>query len=88
MFKVNEVLKSQPPTYKIEDINGEIIEGKYYEQELLKSEFDFELNNQIIESLNINLSANTKLTRNRFNQVKQASSSSSNISLSPSKVHQ
>ena len=43
LFKVNEVLKTHPPTYKIEDINGEIIEGKYYEQELLKSEFDFEI---------------------------------------------
>ena len=41
LFKVNEVLKTHPPTYKIEDINGEIIEGKYYEQELMKSEFDF-----------------------------------------------
>ena len=28
LFKVNEVLKTLPPTYKIEDINGEIIEGK------------------------------------------------------------
>ena len=33
LFKVNEVLKTQPPTYNIEDINGEIIEGKNYEQE-------------------------------------------------------
>ena len=49
LFKVNEVLKTQPPTYKIEDINGEIIEGKYYEQELLKSEFDFESNNKVLE---------------------------------------
>ena len=32
LFKVIEVLKSQPPTYKIEDMNGERIEGKYYEQ--------------------------------------------------------
>ena len=53
LFKVNEVLKTQPPTYKIEDINGEIKEGKYYEQELLKSEFDFESNNKVLESLNI-----------------------------------
>ena len=52
LCKVNEVLKIQPPTYKIEDINGEIIEGKYYEQELLKSEFDFESNNKVLESLN------------------------------------
>ena len=55
LFKVNEVLKTQPSTYKIEDINGEIIESKYYEQELLKSEFDFESNNKILESLNIYL---------------------------------
>ena len=33
LFKVNEVLKTQPTTNKIEDINGDIIEGKYYEQE-------------------------------------------------------
>ena len=31
LFKVNEVPKTQPPTYKVGDINGEIIEGKYYE---------------------------------------------------------
>ena len=55
LFKVNEVLKTQPPTYKIADINDEIIEGKYYEQELLKSEFDFEYNNKVLESLNIDL---------------------------------
>ena len=55
LFKVNEVLKTQPPTYKIEDINGEIIEGKYYEQELLKSKFDFESNNKVLETLYIDL---------------------------------
>ena len=60
LFKVNEVLKTHPPTYKIEDINGEIIEGKYYEQELLKSEFDFESNNKVLESLNIDLRSATK----------------------------
>ena len=58
LFKVNEVLKTHPPTYKIGDINGEIIEGKYYEQELLKSEFDFESNNKVLESLNIFLKIN------------------------------
>ena len=52
LFKVNEALKTHPPTYKIEDINGEILEGKYYEQELLKSEFDFESNNKVLELLN------------------------------------
>ena len=58
LFKVNEVLKTHPSTYKIEDINGEIIEGKYYEQELLKSEFDFESNNKVLEPLNILLKIN------------------------------
>ena len=56
LFKVSEVLKTQPPTYKIEDTNGEIIEGKYYEQELLKSKFDFESNNKVLETLNIDIS--------------------------------
>ena len=55
LFKVNEVLKTQPSTYKIADMDGEIIEGKYYEQQLLKSEFDFESNNKVLESLNIDL---------------------------------
>ena len=59
LFKVNEVLKTQPPTYNIGNINGEIIEGKYYEQELLKSEFDFESNNKVSESLNIFLKINS-----------------------------
>ena len=29
LFKFKEVLKKQPPTHKIEEIIGEIIEGKY-----------------------------------------------------------
>ena len=58
LFKFNEVLKTQPPTYKIGDINGKILEGKYYEQELLKSEFDFESNNKVLESFNIFLNIN------------------------------
>ena len=58
LFKVNEVLKTQPTTYKIEDMNGETIEGKYYKQELLKSEFDFESNNKVLESLNIFVNIN------------------------------
>ena len=60
LFKVNEVLKTHPQTYKIEGINGEIIEGKYYEQELLKSEIYFESNNKVLESLNIDLRSATK----------------------------
>ena len=60
LFKVNEVLKTRPLTYKIEDMNGEIIEGKYYEQELFKSEFDFESNNEFLESLKIDLRKSAK----------------------------
>ena len=52
---MNEVLKTQPLTYRIEDINREIIEGKYYERELLKSKFDFESKNNVLESLDIDL---------------------------------
>ena len=58
LLKVNEVLKTQPPTYEMEDINGEIIEDNYYEQEFLKSKFDFKSNNKVLESLNLNLSVN------------------------------
>ena len=62
IFKIIEVLITQPPTYKIEDVINEItlnnIEGKYYEQELLKSEFDFESNKKSFGSLNIFPSVN------------------------------
>ena len=37
-----------------EKINGEKIEDKYYDQELLKSKFNFEYNNKAIESLKLN----------------------------------
>ena len=60
LFKVKKVLKTQPPTYNIKDINGEIIEGKNYEQELLKSEFDFESKNKVLESLYIDLRSSAK----------------------------
>ena len=60
LFKVNKILKTQPLTYKIVDINGEIIEVKYYERELLISEFDFEPINKVLESLDIDLRSATK----------------------------
>ena len=60
MKKVNEVLKTQPPFYKIEDMSGEIIEGKYYEQELLKYEFGFESNKKVLETLGIDLRSSAK----------------------------
>ena len=43
LVKFNEVLRTQQPTYKIEDINVEIIESKYYEQVFFKSDFDFRI---------------------------------------------
>ena len=36
-------------------MSGEIIGGKYYEQEQLQSEIDFESNNKDLESSNINI---------------------------------
>ena len=39
------------------------MEGKYYEQELLKSEFDFESNNKVLETLGINLRSIAKQVR-------------------------
>ena len=53
LFKVNEVLTTQPPTDGIEDINGVIKKRKHYEREFLKSEFDRESNDKALESLNI-----------------------------------
>ena len=53
LFKINEVLNTNPPSYKIEDIFGEVIESRYYEQELLKSAFDFDTNDDVLHSINI-----------------------------------
>lgn len=33
-FKVNDRLNTYPPTYKLIDINGEVLRGSFYEQEL------------------------------------------------------
>ena len=53
------MLNTNPPTYKIEDRFGEVIEGKYYEQELLKSAFNFDTNDDVLHSINLKLK-NTK----------------------------
>ena len=50
-FENNRVKKHNREKKK-EDINGEIIEGKYYKQELLKTDFDFESHNDVLESPN------------------------------------
>ena len=55
LFKINKVLNSFPTTYLLEDINGEVIEGKYYEQELFKSSFDFDSNIRTLRSMGIKL---------------------------------
>ena len=39
-------------------MDEEILDGKYYEQELLKYEFDFESNKKVLESLKIFLNIN------------------------------
>ena len=42
VFKICEVLKTSPWTYKLQDSEGEILEGRMYEQELHKSVFKWE----------------------------------------------
>ena len=53
LFKIHSINKTNPVTYTLNDENGEIIQGKYYEQELLRSIFDFDSNNKTLESMNI-----------------------------------
>ena len=53
LFKIHNINKTNPVTYTLNDENGEIIQGKYYEQELLSSIFDFDSNNKTLESMNV-----------------------------------
>ena len=53
LFKIHSINKTNPVTYTLIDENGEIIQGKYYEQELLRSIFNFDSNNKTLESMNI-----------------------------------
>ena len=39
--------------YTLEDGNNQITQGKYYEQELLRSVFNFKSNQKVLESMNI-----------------------------------
>ena len=41
IFIINSVLKTNPWTYKIKDLNGEKIIGKFYGKELFLSKFWF-----------------------------------------------
>ena len=45
-FKIHNNNSTNPVTYALEDENKEIIQGKYYEQELLRSKFNFDSNNK------------------------------------------
>ena len=53
LFKIHKNNNTNPVTYSLVDENNEQIEGKYYEQELLRSVFNFESNNKTLESMNI-----------------------------------
>ena len=53
LFKIHNINKTNPVTYTLNDENGETIQGKYYEQELLRSIFNFDSNNKTLESMNI-----------------------------------
>ena len=53
LFKIHSINKTNPVTYTLNDENGEIFQGKYYEQELLRSIFNFKSNNKTLESMNI-----------------------------------
>ena len=52
LFKIHSINKTNPVTYTLNDENGEIIQGKYYEQELLRSIFNFDSKNKTLESMN------------------------------------
>ena len=43
IFKIHKYNPTNPAKYGLEDENNELREGKYYEQELLRSVFNFEL---------------------------------------------
>ena len=53
LFKIHSINKTNPVTYTLNDENGGIIQGKYYEQELLGSIFNFDSNNKTLENMNI-----------------------------------
>ena len=53
LFKIHKINPTNPVTYGLVDENNEQIEGKYYEQELLGSIFNFKSNNKTLESMNI-----------------------------------
>ena len=53
LFKIHKINPNNPVTYGLVDENNEQIEGKYYEQDFLRSVFNFKSNNKTLESMNI-----------------------------------
>ena len=53
LFKIHKINPTNPVTYGLVDESNEQIERKYYEQELLRSVFNFKSNNKTLESMNI-----------------------------------
>lgn len=50
VFKIVKVNKTKPPTYDLEDLKGEEIKGKFYEEEMQKTDLqDFALVEKVLE---------------------------------------
>ena len=52
-FKIHKINSTNPVTYTLEDENKQSIQGKYHEQESLRSAFNFKSNIKTLESMNI-----------------------------------
>ena len=52
-FKIHKINPTNPVTDGLENENNEQIEGMYYEEERLRSVFNFKSNNRTLKSLNI-----------------------------------
>ena len=50
IFIVNEILKTEPYTYKIKDMDGEEVQGSFYEQEMVKYDNEFYEIEKILKS--------------------------------------
>ena len=50
-FRIHKIIPTKSVTYGLEEENNEQIKGKYYEQGLLRSLFNFESNQEVLESM-------------------------------------
>ena len=53
ILKIHKIISTEPVTYTLEDENKETFQGKHYEQEPLRSTFNFKSNNKTLESMKI-----------------------------------